>query len=138
MCDTPVALVSLVTGKRQWFIARIGFPACETNLNSSVCAHDLSEPAPLVILELTLDPRTRSNPLVIGDPHIRFHAGAPLRTFSGETLGNLCVWTPSPAPRDYPPNRPSACGHWPGKSWPKWSFTVRSLSNVGCSTSARR
>ena len=91
LCDAPVALVSLVAADRQWFKARVGFPLCETALDASVCAHALAEPDLLVITDLTLDPRTRSNPLVAGDPFIRFYAGAPLRTEGGDVLGTLCV-----------------------------------------------
>lgn len=91
ICETPVALVSLVAGDRQWFKARLGFPECGTDLNASVCAHALVEPDLLVIPDLSLDPRTRSNPLVTGGPRIRFYAGAPLRTPDGMVLGSLCV-----------------------------------------------
>ncbi len=90
-CDVPVALVSFVAGDRQWFKANVGFPHCQTDLDSSVCAHVLAEPDILVIPDLTADPRTRTNPLVTGDPHIRFYAGAPLRTRQGLILGSLCV-----------------------------------------------
>ncbi len=98
VCETPVALVSLVSGDRQWFKARIGFPPCETDLNSSVCAHALAEPDVLIITDLTVDPRTKRNPLVTGEPHIRFYAGAPLRTKDGHTLGSLCVIDGRPRP----------------------------------------
>ena len=91
LCQVPVALVSLVAADRQWFKARIGFPPCETDLNSSVCSHVLGEPDLLIIPDLTQDPRTRANPLVRGEPHIRFYAGAPLRTYEGQVLGSLCV-----------------------------------------------
>ena len=98
ICEAPVALVSLVTANRQWFKARIGFEPCETDLDSSVCAHVLVEPDLLVISDLTQDERTRSNPLVTGEPHIRFYAGAPLRTPAGEVLGSLCVIDGNPRP----------------------------------------
>ncbi|SDM55515.1 GAF domain-containing protein [Methylobacterium phyllostachyos] len=87
-----MSLVSLVAGDRQWFKARAGFPHCETDLNSSVCAHALVQPdAVLVIPDLTADARTRDNPLVTGEPFIRFYAGAPLVTPDGHVLGSLCV-----------------------------------------------
>src|ERR1700761_3811747 len=89
ICETPVALVSLVARDRQWFKAQAGFEPCETDLNSSVCAHALVEPDLLVIPDLTADPRTVSNPLVTGVPEIRFYAGAPLRTQEGQVLGSL-------------------------------------------------
>ena len=91
LCGAPIALVSLVAGDRQWFKARIAFPADETDLSRSVCAHALAEPDLLIIRDLALDPRTRDNPLVTGEPHIRFYAGAPLRSAEGMVLGTLCV-----------------------------------------------
>jgi PAS domain S-box-containing protein len=91
LCQTPIALVSLVAADRQWFKARVGFASCETDLNSSVCALVLTEPDVLVIPDLTADPRTKANPLVTGEPHIRFYAGAPLRTSEGQVIGSLCV-----------------------------------------------
>lgn len=98
ICGTPVALVSLVDRDRQWFKARIGFPRCETDLDSSVCKFVLAEPDILVIPNLTLDPRTDANPLVTGEPFIRFYAGAPLRTPEGVTIGSLCVIDLKPRP----------------------------------------
>ncbi len=91
ICETPVALVSLVSHDRQWFKARVGFDECQTDLNSSVCAHALIEPDLLVVPDLSLDERTKANPLVTGGPLIRFYAGAPLRTAQGQVLGSLCV-----------------------------------------------
>ena len=87
----PVALVSLVDHDRQWFKARLNFPPCETDLDSSVCKFVLAEPDILQIPDLTADPRTRDNPLVTGEPFIRFYAGAPLRASDGQVLGSLCV-----------------------------------------------
>jgi PAS domain S-box-containing protein len=98
ICETPVALVSLVSSDRQWFKARRGFEACETDLDSSVCAFALVEPDLLIIPDLARDVRTRSNPLVSGEPHIRFYAGAPLRTAEGHVLGSLCVIDDKPRP----------------------------------------
>ena len=98
ICGAPVALVSLVAAGRQWFKARVGFQPCETDLNSSVCKYVLSEPDLLVIPDLTDDPRTSSNPLVTGEPYIRFYAGAPLRTPSGRVMGSLCVIDGEPRP----------------------------------------
>lgn len=98
LCATPVALVSLVDVGRQWFKARAGFPSCETDLDSSVCAHALTSEALLVIPDLTRDHRTARNPLVTADPHLRFYAGAPLRTPAGQTLGTLCVIDHQPRP----------------------------------------
>ena len=98
VCQTPVALVSLVAGDRQWFKARVGFPRCETDLNSSVCAYTLAEPDLLIIPDLAADPRSRANPLVTGEPFIRFYAGAPLHAPDGQVLGSLCVIDHTPRP----------------------------------------
>ncbi|KQP31869.1 hypothetical protein ASF49_10615 [Methylobacterium sp. Leaf104] len=98
LCGSPVALISLVDEDRQWFKARTGFPPCETDLNASVCVYALSEADLLVIPDLADDPRTSRNPLVTGEPHIRFYAGAPLRMRSGQVLGSLCVLDHQPRP----------------------------------------
>ena len=109
LAGTPVALVSLVASDRQWFKARIGFPGCETGLNSSVCRFVLDEPDLLVIPDLSLDARTRANPLVTDGPRIRFYAGAPLRTPDGVTLGSLCAIDVVPRPER--PERTAARRH---------------------------
>lgn len=98
VCDVPVALVSLVANDRQWFKAKVGFEPCETDLGSSVCTHALAEPDLLVIPDLTRDPRTAANPIVTGEPRIRFYAGAPLRTKAGHVVGSLCVIDTKPRP----------------------------------------
>jgi two-component sensor histidine kinase len=98
ICATPVSLVSFVAENRQWFKAQVGFEPCETDLNSSVCAHALIESDLLIIEDLSIDPRTRDNPLVTGNPHIRFYAGAPLRAANGAVLGSLCVIDGKPRP----------------------------------------
>ncbi|QRE72745.1 PAS domain S-box protein [Methylobacterium aquaticum] len=99
LCDTPIALVSLVAGTRQWFKARTGFPLPQTDLGRSVCAHALVQPDELLVIpDLSRDPRTRDNPLVTASPGIRFYAGAPLRTPDGLGLGTLCVIDYVPRP----------------------------------------
>lgn len=91
LCRTPTALVSLVDKDRQWFKARLGFPAQQTALDRSVCRYAMAEDRVLVIPDLRLDPRTRANPLVTGSPFIRFYAGAALRDGTGVPIGSLCV-----------------------------------------------
>ena len=97
-CGVPVALVGFVDGDRLWFKARVGFPHCEADLNTSLCAHTLAEPDILVIPDLTADPRTCANPLVTGGPHLRFYAGAPIRNQAGHVVGSLCVIDHAPRP----------------------------------------
>ncbi|SDM89116.1 PAS domain S-box-containing protein [Methylobacterium phyllostachyos] len=108
ICATPVALVSLVAGERQWFKARVGFEPCEIPLDQSICAHALARPDLLVIPDLTQDPRTRENTLVTGEPHLRFYAGAPLETPDGQRLGTLCVIDDVPRPEGLTPSQASS------------------------------
>ncbi|KQO71894.1 PAS domain-containing protein [Methylobacterium sp. Leaf89] len=91
LCNAPIALVSLVEADRQWFKGRVGFELPETPRRMSICAHALEAEALLVIPDLTLDPRTRDNPLVTGERQLRFYAGAVIRSRSGYPLGTLCV-----------------------------------------------
>ncbi|TXN21484.1 MULTISPECIES: PAS domain-containing protein [Methylobacterium] len=105
ICATPVALVSLVAGDRQWFKARVGFDACQTPLSQSVCSYALLQPGLLVIPDLSADPRTCGNVLVTGDPFIRFYAGARLETPEGVALGSLCVIDTQPRPEGLTPEQ---------------------------------
>ncbi len=91
VCETPVALISLIEQDRQWFKARIGFEPSETPINQSVCAHATKSDDLLVIPDLMQDSRTESNTLVTCAPFIRFYAGAPLILSDGVAVGALCV-----------------------------------------------
>jgi len=91
VCDAPIALVSLVDTSRQWFKARIGIDAQETSRASSFCAHALLGSDVFTVHDALTDPRFATNPLVVGEPHIRFYAGAPLTSSNGLNLGTLCV-----------------------------------------------
>ncbi len=103
ICETPVALVSLVTDDRQWFKARIGFPGSETPILQSVCAYALQQKDVFVVPDLTLDERTKHNKLVTESPSIRFYAGALLETPDGIPLGTLCVIDTKPRPQGLTP-----------------------------------
>ncbi|MDB5616007.1 GAF domain-containing sensor histidine kinase [Tardiphaga sp.] len=91
VCETPVALISLVDEGRQWFKSARGFDGRETPLEQSICAHALLEQSFLEVEDTTKDPRFDCNPLVTGNPHVRFYAGALLRTPDGLPLGTVCV-----------------------------------------------
>lgn len=91
VCQTPISLISLIDEGRQWFKSEIGLGIRQTPLDQSICAHALLEHSFLEVPDATLDPRFDCNPLVTGAPHVRFYAGALLRTPDGLPLGTVCV-----------------------------------------------
>ena len=91
LCDTPIALVSLVEERRQVFLSRTGIDTEETPREQSMCAHAMLGDSVMVVPDATRDPRFADNPLVTGDMHVRFYAGAPLVSDDGIPLGSLCV-----------------------------------------------
>jgi signal transduction histidine kinase len=91
VCQTPISLISLVDEGRQWFKSEVGLGMRQTPLDQSICAHALLEHSFLEVPDTTRDSRFDCNPLVTGEPHLRFYAGALLRTPDGLPLGTICV-----------------------------------------------
>ena len=87
----PIALVSLVDDCRQWFKSTYGLNTPETSRDISFCQYVIAEDRPVIVTDVLGDPRFRENPLVTGDPRIRFYAGVPLRAYNGAILGTLCI-----------------------------------------------
>jgi two-component sensor histidine kinase len=91
ICGTPISVINLIDQGRQWFKAEVGLGVRETPIDSSICAHAILQPDLFIVPDTTLDNRFRDNALVVGEPHLRFYAGALLETPEGFPLGTVCV-----------------------------------------------
>lgn len=91
ICDTPIALVTLVDEDHQWLKGRTGTALTQTSREISFCGHAILGTDLFVVPDTAVDERFADNPLVVGDPNIRSYAGAPLITSNGFALGTVCV-----------------------------------------------
>ncbi len=92
ICEVPIALISLLDEDRQWFKAKVGIEAEQTARSEAFCSHAIMNPEDVfVIPDTQQDSRFRCNPLVEGDPRIRFYAGASIVTPGGYAVGTVCA-----------------------------------------------
>lgn len=91
VCETPVALISLVDRERLWFKSRIGMPFTEASREMAFCTHAILQPDLFMVSDTQQDERFADSPLVTGEAKVRFYAAAPLITAGGEALGTICV-----------------------------------------------
>ncbi len=94
--DVPMVAISLVDRDRQWFKSRIGLAVTETERCVSFCGHTIMSDYPMVVPDTHADERFRDNPLVTGEPRIRFYAGHPIHSMDGQRIGSLCIMDDKP------------------------------------------
>lgn len=91
ICATPISLLCIVDAELRSSKASMGRAVCETPISSSFCAHAIEQQGLFLVEDATKDERFKANPMVLGDPNIRFYAGMPLYAAEGVAVGTLCV-----------------------------------------------
>jgi sigma-B regulation protein RsbU (phosphoserine phosphatase) len=108
--DVPIAYIALVDANRQWLKAKCGLATDETGRDVSFCGHTIHERRPLIVPDARQDERFHDNPLVTGEPFIRFYAGHPLSGPSGKIVGTFCI--AGPEPRELTPGQLALLGQF--------------------------
>lgn len=88
---TPISYIAMIDANRQWLKAGCGIDQSQTSRSTSFCSHTILQSGPLIVSDALLDPRFCDNPLVLGEPHIRFYAGHPVAGPGGKNVGTLCL-----------------------------------------------
>lgn len=89
--NIPTVLVTMVDRDRQWFKSKQGMDVCETERKFSFCTHTVGQDAPFIVTDAAIHPVFHDNPLVVGEPHVRFYIGIPLKMRDGYKIGTLCA-----------------------------------------------
>ncbi len=129
--DVPISVISMIDADRQWFKSRHGLGISETPRAVSFCGHTILQPGVLHVTDASQDVRFADNPMVVGDPKIRFYAGVPLRTSGGEAVGTLCLIDTKP--RDFSDADRELLGELA-----RWAQETLNQSERGADPKARR
>lgn len=91
ICESPISLITLIDKDRQWFKAKVGTDNRESARNTAFCSYAINQDDLMEVRDAKQDQRFHDNPFVTGQPNIRFYAGMPLITSTGQKMGTLCV-----------------------------------------------
>ena len=91
LLEVPIAYLALIGAERQWLKSVVGPMSAEMERTLSFCTHTICDDGPLIVPDARLDSRFAENPLVVGEPHVRFYAGVPLTSADGHNVGTLCI-----------------------------------------------